>query len=129
MAQVEAVLRELEVGEKKQIQVMNKIDLLEPEKRKSLIDDDATIHVSAAKGYGLNELLAAIDRALQEDPVREAQLVVPIADGKALSILDAKARIESREYRDGCVELNVHAPESVLRRVAHYVTAKKDAGP
>src|SRR5512146_3270098 len=127
MAQVEAVLRELEVGDKKQIHVMNKIDLLEPEKRKSLIDDEATVHVSAAKGIGLNELLATIDRALQEDPVREAQLVVPIADGKALSILDAKARIESREYRDGCVELNVHAPEAVLRRVAQYLR-KEDAG-
>ena len=126
IAQVENVLRELEVGDKKQIHVMNKVDLLEPDKRKSLIDDETTIHVSAAKGIGLNELLAAIDRALLQDPVREAQLVVPIADGKALSILDAKARIESREYRDGCVELNVHAPESVLRRVAQYVR-KEDA--
>ncbi len=126
MAQVEAVLRELEVGNKQRIHVMNKIDLLSREKRESLIDNDETIHVSAMKGIGLNELLGAIDRTLQEDPVRHARLLVPIADGKALSIVDSKARVESREYRDGNVELSVHAPESVLRRVARYVTRQDD---
>jgi GTP-binding protein HflX len=122
MAQVEAVLRELEVGSKQRIHVMNKIDLLAKDKRESLIDDDATVHVSAVRGMGLNELLAAIDRALQEDPVRHVQLRVPVADGKALSILDSKARVRSRDYRDETVEMDVQAPESVLRRVAQYIT-------
>lgn len=126
MAQVEAVLRELEVGDKQRIHVMNKVDLLPLEKRESLVDDDQSVHVSAAKNIGLDRLLAAIDRTLREDPVRHAILRVPIADGKALSIVDSRALVQSRDYRDESVELDVRAPESVLRKVAQYITWREE---
>ncbi len=122
MAQVESVLRELEVGDKSRIHVMNKIDLLTKEKRESLIDDEKTIHVSATKGLGLKELLAAIDRAVQDDPVQHVRLRVPISDGKALALVDARTNVQSREYGDEHVEIELHAPASVVRRVAQYVT-------
>jgi GTPase len=126
MAQVEAVLRELEVGEKPRIHVMNKIDLLPKEKRESLIDDENTIHVSAAKGLGLNELLTAIDHAVQEDPVQHVLLRIPVSDGKALSIVDSKGRVQSRNYQDEYVDIDVHAPASVVRRVSKYVTWREE---
>ena len=49
-AQVEQVLKELEVKDTPQIRVMNKVDLLPESQRKSLVSDDATVYVSAAKG-------------------------------------------------------------------------------
>jgi 50S ribosomal subunit-associated GTPase HflX len=105
---------------------MNKIDLLPKEKRESLIDDENTIHVSAAKGLGLHELLTAIDHAVQEDPVQHVLLRVPISDGKALSIVDSKGRVQSRDYQDEYVDIDVSAPASVVRRVSKYVTWREE---
>jgi hypothetical protein len=48
-------------------------------------------------------------------------LRIPQKEGKALAMLEAKARIYSRKYKDGAVELEVEAPESVVRRVREFV--------
>ena len=36
-------------------------------------------------------------------------------------MLEARARIYSRKYKEGAVELEVDAPESVMRRVREWV--------
>ena len=79
------------------------------------------IHVSAAKGLGLDRLLESIDELIAEDPVRRVRMRVPQSEGKVLAALDAKAVIFAREYRDGNVELDVQAPESLLRRLKQFV--------
>jgi len=38
-----------------------------------------------------------------------------------LALLEARARIYSRRYKDGAVELEAEAPESVVRRVREWV--------
>jgi GTPase len=120
-AQVEEVLRELESQDKQRLYVMNKVDLLPDKKRESLLDTDNLIHVSAAKRIGLDRLLERIDAQIAEDPVRRVHLRVPQSEGKALAALDAKARVYAREYREGYVDLDVQAPESLLRRMKNYV--------
>ena len=115
-AQVEEVLRELESQDKPRLYVMNKVDLLPEKKQESLRDTENVIHVSAAKGTGLDKLLEHIDAQIAEDPVRRVHLRVPQSEGKALAMLDAKSRVFGREYRDGYVDLDVQAPESLLRR-------------
>ena len=120
-AQVEEVLRELESQDKPRLYVMNKVDLLPEKKRDSLRDTESVIHVSAAKGLGLDRLLERIDELIAEDPVRRVRMRVPQSEGKALAMLDAKARIFAREYRDGNVELEVQAPESLLRKMKSFV--------
>src|SRR5271157_1001427 len=120
-AQVEEVLRELESQDKPQLYVMNKVDLLPEKKRESLRDTENVIHVSAAKGIGLDKLLEHIDAQIAEDPLRRVHLRIPQSEGKALATLDAKSRIFGREYRDGYVDLDVQAPESLLRRMKSYM--------
>src|SRR5271157_3965715 len=120
-AQVEEVLRELESQDKPRLYVMNKVDLLPEKKRESLRDTENVIHVSAAKGIGLDKLLEHIDAQIAEDPVRRVHLRVPQAEGKALATLDAKSRVFGREYRDGYVDLDVQAPESLLRRMKSFM--------
>lgn len=120
-AQVEEVLRELDSQDKPRIYVMNKLDLLPEIKRESLIDSASVVHVSAAKGIGMDRLLLRIDELIEQDPVRQVRLQVPQSEGKALSTLDAKAVILSREYRDGYVNLEVKAPASVLRQIMGFV--------
>ena len=48
-------------------------------------------------------------------------LRIPQKEGKMLALLEARARIYSRKYKDGLVELEVEAPESVVRRVREWV--------
>jgi GTP-binding protein HflX len=120
-AQVESVLKELEVEKKPRLHIKNKLDLLSARQRESLRDDEQTVHVSAAKGIGLTTLLDRIDAALEEDRPSRVRLRIPQKEGKALALLQARARIYSRRYRDGLVELEADAPGSLLRRVSEWV--------
>ncbi|MGH9501387.1 MAG: GTPase HflX [Terriglobales bacterium] len=120
-AQVEKVLKELEVDAKPRLRVMNKIDLLPPKQRESLLDDAGRVHVSAAKGTGMTTLLDRIDELLSEDPISRVHLRVPQKEGKMLALLEARSRIYSRKYSGGSVELEVEAPESVVRKVREWV--------
>jgi len=78
------------------------------------------VHVSAIKGIGLTTLLERVDAALQEDPVTRIRLRVPQKEGKTLAMLEARSRIYSRHYRDGLVELEAEAPESLARRLREW---------
>jgi GTPase len=120
-AQVEIVLKELEAEKKPRLRVMNKIDLLDEEVARSLRDDAKTVYVSAIEGTGIDGLLTHIDAMIEEDPLSRVHLRVPQKEGKMLSMLEAKARIYSRKYKDGAVQLEVEAPESVMRRVREWV--------
>jgi GTP-binding protein HflX len=120
-AQVDSVLKELEADKKPRLRVMNKIDLLSPKQRESLRDDSQTIHVSAARGIGLTTLLDHIDAVLEEDRPSRVRLRIPQKEGKTLALLEARARIYSRKYQDGLVELDADAPDSLLRRMREWV--------
>ncbi len=125
-AQVEIVLKELEAEKKPRLRVMNKVDLLDEEVAQNLIADAAqggtkTLYVSAVEGTGLNRLLERIDAMIEEDPVSRVHLRVPQKEGKMLALLEGRARVYSRAYRDGAVELEADAPESVVRRVREFV--------
>lgn len=125
-AQVELVLKELEAENKPRLRVMNKVDLLDEEVAASLLADSArdnarTLYVSAVEGTGLDRLLEHIDALIEEDPVSRVHLRVPQREGKALAMLESRARIYSRKYLDGAVEMEVDAPESVTRKVREFV--------
>ena len=117
--EVEKVLRELEVDKKPRIEVMNKIDLLPPEERASL-RKDATIPVSARAGTGLDRLLAALDAALESDPLEERALEIPQREGAKLAALDAGAVVIDRTFQDESVHLRVRGPASLLGRYRTY---------
>ena len=130
-AQVEIVLKELEVEKKPRLRVMNKVDLLDVEVVETLMNDalrdgSNTVYVSAAEGTGLDRLLARIDAMIEEDPVSRAHLRVPQKEGKTLALLEAKTRIYSRAYKDGAVELEMEAPESVMRRVREWAVSVRN---
>jgi GTP-binding protein HflX len=125
-AQVEIVLKELEAEKKPRLRVMNKVDLLDDEVAQGLQadamrPDSKTVYVSAIEGTGLERLLARVDAMIEEDPVNRVRLRIPQKEGKTLAMLEAKARIYSRKYKDGGVELEIEAPESVVRRVREWV--------
>jgi GTPase len=121
--QVELVLKELEADKKPRLRVLNKIDLLSAPRREALRDEVSTVHVSATKNIGLTTLLDRIDQQLEPDPLSRVRLRVPQKEGKTLAMLEARARIYSRQYQDGLVELEAEAPQSVVRTVRGFVVA------
>jgi GTP-binding protein HflX len=125
-AQVEIVLKELEAEKKPRLRVMNKIDLLDEEVAQSLLadslrEDSKTVYVSAKEGTGLARLLLRIDAMIEEDAVSRVHLRIPQKEGKTLAMLEAKARIYSRKYVDGAVELEAEAPQSVVRKIKAFL--------
>jgi GTP-binding protein HflX len=122
-AQVTEVLKELEAGDKPTLHVQNKIDVLPPKQRDSLLDDARIVHVSATKGIGLSTLLDRIDEMLSEDATSRVRLRVPQKEGKALAMLEARSRIYSRQYADGVVELEAEVPESLARKLRPWLVS------
>jgi GTP-binding protein HflX len=130
-AQVEIVLKELEAENRPRLRVMNKVDLLDEGVAASLMADSRrsearTLYVSAVEGTGLDLLLERIDAMIEEDPIRRVHLRVPQEQGKTLALLEARARIYSRKYQNGAVELEADAPESVVRRVGEFMIPEQN---
>jgi GTP-binding protein HflX len=122
-SQVETVLGELESLAKPRIDVLNKIDLLVGHEREGMLaraQAAGEVVVSAHTGEGMDALLAALDRALNSDPVVEAELRVPQHEGGVLAAVDAGMLVHSREYEGNLVRLSVSGPASLVGRLRKY---------
>jgi GTP-binding protein HflX len=119
-SQVESVLKDLEVMDRPQIRVMNKIDLVPQAQRRDLMSTANTVYISAQKQLGLDSLLTAIDGHLEIDALQKMRIRVPQSEGKLLSQIEARTHILKRSYRDGNVQMDVEAPESLARTLRKY---------
>lgn len=126
---VSQVLKEIGAEGTRQILVMNKADLIvDPldrvaQARRILQDANAetrAISVSAIDGAGMDSLLAAIDEALELDPVESMRYRIPVTEGAALHLVHEKARVRSRVDLDEYCEIEADAPASVRRRLRQY---------
>ncbi len=115
--EVEKILRELEVDGKPRIEVRNKIDLLPAEERAG---KNGAIAVSARTKTGLDGLLAALDTALNSDPLEDRDLVVPQSEGAVLAALDAGAVVQQRTFQGEDAHLHVQGPASLLGKYRKY---------
>lgn len=124
-AEVEKVLKELEVAGKPRIEVMNKSDLLSCEEGAASRCRAGTITVSARDQTGLDELLAALDEALMADPLEEQAMEIPQSEGGVLAALDAGAIILQRKFCGDVVQLSVRGPASLMGRYRRYWLGSK----
>ncbi|MGZ4871472.1 MAG: GTPase HflX [Candidatus Angelobacter sp.] len=118
--QVESVLKELEVMDRPQIRVMNKIDLVPQAQRRELKNTANTVYISAQKQLGLDDLLSTIDDHLKIDAIQHMRIRVPQSEGKLLAQIEARTHILKRSYRDSKVQMDVEAPESLARTLREY---------
>ena len=122
-AQVEKVLGELDSLSKPRIEVLNKMDLLDPDEREGMMvrsQAAGEVMVSAHTGDGMDALLSAIDEALFSDPLIEAELRVPQQEGGVLAAIEAGMVIHGREYEGNLVRLKVSGPASLMGRLRQY---------
>jgi GTPase len=119
-SQVESVLKDLEVMDRPQIRVMNKIDLVPQAQRRDLLSTPNTVYISAQKQLGLESLLTAIDGHLEIDALQKLKIRIPQSEGKLLAKIEARAHIVKRSYRDSKVQMDLEAPESLARTLRQY---------
>ena len=119
-AEVEKVLGELGVTKKPVIEVLNKIDLMSAEQRAQVREEAGTVAVSGLTGFGLADLLAAIDRKLVVDPLVEAEFRVPQSEGAALAALEAGATISEKRFAGNLAYFRAIGPASLLGRFRRF---------
>jgi GTPase len=112
-----------EAAEDGLIEVMNKIDLLEPGQRASLehhtLRNSQIAALSAATGEGCETLLALIDRRLQSD-IRAVRLDIPLTDGKTLAWIYRHGEVLGRRDDSEAAHLSVRLSEADLARLRHH---------
>jgi GTPase len=120
-----AVLGDLGLGhlaEDGLIEVLNKIDLLEPGARETLLNqaqrNSQTVPLSAATGEGCDALLRLIDHRL-EDGARAVRLDVPLSDGKTLAWIYEHGEVLGRRDDAEAAHLSVRLSEADLGRLRH----------
>ena len=123
-AEVLKVLGELGVKDRPRLHVLNKIDRLSGEEIEALKGTNGhgrgKVFTSAVTGEGLEDLLASIDSAMPVDPLVRLRLRVPVADGRHLSLVQARGRILHSEVVDEHFLLEAELPESAARRLQKF---------
>jgi GTP-binding protein HflX len=119
------VLRDLGVEDRPRIHVLNKADRLSDEDLSALRQSTGrgrdTLFTSAVTGAGLDELLARIDAGIQIDPLVRLRLRMPVADGRHLSLVQARGRVLRSEIVNGDFLLEAELPESAARRLQEFI--------
>ena len=130
IAAVEAVLHELGADELPVELVLNKIDSVDPLRRRRLRNRfPGALQVSALKGEGLEELRAGISERFAER-LREVRLLVPYDNGRALSDLyELGTPIEERIDTPEGVVLVAHLPRRDVVRFAAYLVEDESRLP
>jgi len=116
---VEALLRELGVGETPTVLALNKMDRVDAGPgREALVARRAGVAVSAATGQGLEALLDAVETALPAPGA--VTLRIPHGDGAALALCYARGRVVARRDETDGVRLEVELPAAALGPLGPY---------
>ena len=104
------------------IEVMNKVDLLDPTTRASLenqrLRNSQSVVLSALTGEGCDALLGLINRRL-ETQARMVRLDIPLTDGKTLAWLYRRGEVVGRRDDDEAAHLSVRLSEPDIARLRH----------
>lgn len=106
------------------IEVNNKIDLLEEEQRNDL--PSSVIAISAETGEGIDTLLVAIDKEMQERFYKKRSYRLSLDDGKDLAWLHSHGHISSQEVDGNTIHVTVQLSEDNIRRFEHAYNATSD---
>jgi GTPase len=120
------VLDDLGVGEPasdRLIEVMNKMDLVDPVTRSSLenqaLRNSHSVALSAVTGEGCERLLTLIDRRLESE-TRPVRLDIPLTDGKTLAWIYRHGKVLGRRDDDEAAHLSVRLSEADVARLRHH---------
>jgi len=117
---VDSVLAEIGAGERPRLLVLNKVDLLDEERRREIgfRFPDAP-QVSAATGEGLDDLLERVEATFLSS-LRAMDLLLPYAEGGRLSELhDVAGEMEREDTAEG-VRIRARVPAAAAARFERF---------
>ncbi|HEX2162115.1 MAG TPA: GTPase, partial [Thermoleophilaceae bacterium] len=117
---VEQVLGEIGADERPRLLALNKVDLLDDERRRELsFRFPQAVQVSAETGAGLDELREAVEARFLSS-LRAMELLVPYEEGGRLSELhDLAGEMEREDTADG-VRVRARVPVSAAARFERF---------
>ncbi|GAA0242098.1 GTPase HflX [Metaclostridioides mangenotii] len=115
------VLKELDIQDKKQILVYNKVDKLELDIYPKNHPD--VVYISARQGINMDKLMNMIEEALMDD-MYEVNLLLPYDKANIFSELKNKYTIDDFEYVDSGIEVNVSLNEKDFYTYQSYILEK-----
>ncbi len=120
LAAVEDVLVEIGAAERPRLLALNKVDLLDPERRRELsFRFPDAVQVSAETGEGLDQLREAVEARFLAT-LRPMELLLPYADGDKLSELHELAGDMEREETAEGVRVKARVPASAVQRFERF---------
>src|SRR5205085_5529897 len=120
IAAVDEVLSEIGADDRPRLLVLNKVDLLDDERRRELsFRRREAIQVSAATGEGLDALHEAVEARFLST-LRSMDLLVPYREGGSLSELHEVAGEMEREETARGVRVRARVPAGVAPRFERF---------
>jgi GTPase len=119
---VDAVLAETGAGETPRLLALNKVDLLDDERRRALsFRFPGAVQVSGATGEGLDRLSEAIESRFLAS-LRPMELLLPYGEGGTLSELhDLAGELERTDTAEG-VRIKARVPAAAAARFERFAT-------
>jgi GTPase len=120
VAAVDAVLDEIGAGDRPRVLVLNKLDLVDGDRRHDLaLRHPGAAPISAATGEGLTELGERIERIFA-DSRRSVDLLVPFSEGGRLAELhELDGELRREDTPDG-VRVQAQLPTAVAERYDRF---------
>ena len=134
--EVDKILHELGVDRRPRLRVLNKMDRLSAEERKTVTNGagrcagaGAPVLVSPLTGEGIKELLRRMDAEMPTDPVVTISIRLPLAEGRTLAMIHALGRVLHSEIDDSLMRLDAEVPASIATRLRLKEYAVKETFP
>ena len=129
IAAVDDVLAEIGAAERPRLLALNKIDMVDDERRRELrFRYPRAVQVSAATGEGLGDLSETIEARFLNS-LRPMELLVPYAEGGSLSELHELAGELDREDTARGVRISARVPAGVASRFERFeVVGREEFG-
>jgi len=123
--EVDKILHELGVDRRPRLRVLNKMDRLSAEERKTVTNGagrcagagSTPVLMSALTGEGIEELLRRTDAEMPTDPVVTLSIRLPLAEGRTLAMIHALGRVLHSEIDDSHMRLDAEVPASIATRL------------
>lgn len=118
---VESILNQLGIGDIPIINVINKVDLILPERLAAIRNSfDNSVLISALTGYGVGLLLQKISFILSLRKVK-IFFCIPCKNGKVISSIYSQSKILSKSIEDGNIILEAEINPKVIDKYSKYV--------
>jgi GTP-binding protein HflX len=126
---VESVLAELGCEAQETILILNKTDLLRDKVELGILPRVAhrpgttSVAISAIMGEGLDKLCQRVIEIMEKNWVN-ADVTLPVTEGRLFALIAEKAEILSREYTDTAVKMRIRIPAREWHKVTQNSSVK-----